>query len=38
MYVITVDFRIKPEFIAGFRERMVANARASRAVFKVQRG
>ncbi len=30
MYVVTVDFRIKPEFLAEFRERMVANARASR--------
>ncbi len=30
MYVITVDFRIKPGFAAAFRERMIANARASR--------
>ncbi len=30
MCVITVDFRIKPEFAAAFRERMIANARASR--------
>ncbi len=30
MYVVTVDFRIKPEFTAVFRERMIANARASR--------
>jgi quinol monooxygenase YgiN len=30
MYVITVDFRVKPEFRDAFRERMIANARASR--------
>lgn len=30
MYVVSVDFRIKPEFIAAFRERMIANATASR--------
>lgn len=30
MYVVTVDFRIKPDFLAAFRERMIANARASR--------
>jgi quinol monooxygenase YgiN len=30
MYVVTVDFRIKPAFLAEFRDRMIANARASR--------
>lgn len=30
MYVVTVDFRIKPGFLTEFRERMLANARASR--------
>lgn len=30
MYVVTVDFRIKPEFVAAFREHMIANATASR--------
>ena len=30
MYVVSVDFRIKPEFLTAFRERMIANARASR--------
>lgn len=30
MYIVTVDFRIKPAFLAPFLERMVANARASR--------
>lgn len=30
MYIVTVDFRIKPAFLAPFRERMIANARTSR--------
>ncbi len=30
MYVVTVDFRIKPAFLNSFREKMTANARASR--------
>ena len=30
MYVVIVDFAVKPEFVAAFREEMVKNARASR--------
>lgn len=30
MYIVTVDFRVKPEFSKQFRGQMVANARASR--------
>lgn len=30
MLVVTVDFRIKPQFVDAFRKEMVANARASR--------
>ena len=31
MFVVTVDFVIKPEFIEAFRAEMINNARASRA-------
>lgn len=31
MLVVTVDFRVRPEFVAAFRVEMLANARASRA-------
>ena len=30
MYVVTVEFEIKPEKLADFRAQMLANARASR--------
>lgn len=30
MLVVTVDFRVKPEFVEAFRSEMLANARASR--------
>lgn len=30
MYVVTVEFRIKPDCVAAFREQMIANAQASR--------
>jgi quinol monooxygenase YgiN len=30
MYVVVVDFTVKPEFVAAFRDEMVKNARASR--------
>jgi quinol monooxygenase YgiN len=30
MYVVVVDFTVKPEFVEAFREEMVKNARASR--------
>jgi (4S)-4-hydroxy-5-phosphonooxypentane-2,3-dione isomerase len=30
MFVVTVDFTIKPEFVELFRAEMIANARASR--------
>lgn len=30
MHIVTVEFRVKPEFKATFREQMIANARASR--------
>jgi quinol monooxygenase YgiN len=30
LYIVTVEFRVKPEHSKPFREQMVANARASR--------